>query len=70
MYFCLQLDKIVYISYKEFETLKLLPETDRFDYCINSLVFKYFNVQCQNYLNGVFETAPGNILKLDEFSRN
>ena len=26
--------------------------------CINSIVFKYVNDQCSNYLNEVFQTAP------------
>ena len=38
--FCLQLDKMTHISYKEFETLNWLPVTERFNQCINSIVFK------------------------------
>ena len=38
--FCLQLDKNTLISYKEFETLIWLPMTERFNLCINSIVFK------------------------------
>ena len=53
--FCLQLDKMTHISHKEFETL-----TERFHQCINSIVFKYVNDQCPNYLNEVFQTAPEN----------
>ena len=58
--FCLQLDKMTYISHKEFETLNWLPVTERFNQCINSIVFKYVNDQCPNYLNEVFQTAPEN----------
>ena len=58
--FCLQLDKTTHISHKEFETLNWLPVTERFNQCINSIVFKYVNDQCPNYLNEVFQTAPEN----------
>ena len=34
--------------------------TERFSQCINSIVFKYVNDQCPNYLNEVFQTAPEN----------
>ena len=37
-----------------------LPMTERFNQCINSIVFKYVNNQCPNYLNEVFQTAPEN----------
>ena len=62
---------MIQISHKEFETLNWLPMTERFDQCINSIVFKYVNNQCHNYLNEVFQTAPekniqtrGSFLKL------
>ena len=35
--FCLQLDKMIHISDKEFETLNWLPVTERFSQCINSI---------------------------------
>ena len=38
--FCLQLDKMTHISHKEFEILDWLPVTERFNQCINSIVFK------------------------------
>ena len=34
--------------------------TERFNQCINSIVFKYVNDQCPNYVNEVFQTAPEN----------
>ena len=34
--------------------------TERFNQCINPVVFKYVNDQCPNYLNEVFQTAPEN----------
>ena len=58
--FCLQLDKTTHMSHKEFETLNWLPVTERFNQCINSIVFKYVNDQCPNYLNEVFQIAPEN----------
>ena len=48
--FCVQLDKMTHISHKEFETLNWLPVTERFNQCINSIVFKCVNNQCPNYL--------------------
>ena len=58
--FYFQLDKTTHISHKEFETLNWLPVTERFNLCINSVVFKYVNDQRPNYLNEVFQTAPEN----------
>ena len=58
--FCLQLDKMTHMSHKEFEILNWLPVTERFNQCINSVVFKYVKNQCPNYLNEVFQTAPEN----------
>ena len=58
--FCLQLDNMTHISHKEFETLNWLSVTERFNLYINSIVFKYVNNQCPNYLNAVFQTAPEN----------
>ena len=51
---------MTHISHKEFETLNWLPGTERFTQYINSIVFKYVNNQCPNYLNEVFQTAPEN----------
>ena len=42
------------------KNLNWLPVTERFNLCINSIVFKYVNNQCPNYLNEVFQTAPEN----------
>ena len=58
--YCLQFNKMTHISHKEFETLNWLPVTERFNLCINSIVFKYVNNQCPNYLNEVFQTGPEN----------
>ena len=62
--FCLQLDKITHIYYKESETLNWLPMTERFNQFINSFVFKYINDQCPNYLNEVFQTIYGKFSKI------
>ena len=34
--------------------------SERFGQYINSIVFKYVNNQCPNYLNEIFQTAPKN----------
>ena len=51
---------MTHISHKVFEILNWLPVTERFNQCINSIVFKYVNNQCSNYLNEVFQTDPEN----------
>ena len=40
--------------------------TERFNQCINSIVFKYANNQCSNYLNDVRQTAPENNIQTSE----
>ena len=62
--FCLQLDKLKHISHEEFERLNWLPVTYRFKQCVNTIVFKYFNEQCPNYLNEVFDVAVENNFQL------
>ena len=57
MRFCLRLDKLKHISHEEFERLNWLPVTHRFKQFVISIVFKYFNEQCPNYLNEVFGVA-------------
>ena len=39
---------------------------ERFNQCINSIVFKYVNNQYPNYLNEVFQTAPENNIQTRE----
>ena len=51
---------MTHISHKEFEILHWLPVTKRFNQCIDSIIFKYVNNQCPNYLNEDFQTAPEN----------
>ena len=57
MRFCLHLHKLKHMSHEEFERLNWLPVTYRFKQCVISIVFKYFNEQCSNYLNEVFDAA-------------
>ena len=38
--------------------------TYRFKRCVNTIVFKYFNEQCPNYLNEVFDVAVENNFQL------
>ena len=64
MRFCLQLDKLEHISYGEFERLNWLRVTYRFKRCVNAIIFKYFNEQCPNYLNEVFDVAVENNFQL------
>ena len=48
--FCQQLHKIAHIS-KKIETINRFPVKERFNLCINSIVFKYFDKQRRHYLN-------------------
>ena len=52
-----QYSKVKYLRCLMFERLNWLPETYRFKQCVNSMAFKYFNEQCPNYLNEVFDVA-------------
>ena len=56
--FCLQLDKMSRISRKIFETINWLPIKERYNKCVSSIAFKYFDNQCPHYLNEVFMKAP------------
>ena len=64
MRFCLQLDKLKHISHEDFERLSWLPVTYRFKQCVNSVVFKYFNEQCPNYLSKIFNVATASNTQL------
>ena len=55
--FCVQLDKLKHISHGDFEPLNWLTVIFRFKERVNSIVFKYFNEQCHNYPNKVFDVA-------------
>ena len=47
-----------HISQKEFETMNWLPIKERYNLCVNSIAFKYFDNQCPHYLNEFFMKAP------------
>ena len=70
MYLCLRLDKFKYISHEEFERSDWLPLTYRFKQCAISIVFKYFNEQCANYLNEVFDCATERNVQLRNSFQN
>ena len=42
-----------------------LPVTYKFKQCVISIVFKYFNGQCPNYLNEVFDVATESNFQLN-----
>ena len=56
--FCLQLDKMSHISHKEFEIINWLLIKEKYNQCVNSIAFKYFDNQCRHYLNEIFMKAP------------
>ena len=58
--FYLLLDKLKHISLEDFERLNWLPVTYRLKQCVNVIVFEYFNEQCPNDLNEVFDVAIEN----------
>ena len=45
-YLCLQLDKISHTSQKELEAVNWLPIKERYNQCVNLVVFKYFDNYC------------------------
>ena len=56
--FCLSLDSKVHIGLTEFEKINWLPKiNDRFEQCISSMTFKYFNYLSPLYINDVFKLA-------------
>ena len=62
--FCLHLDNLKHISHEEIERLNWLHVTFRFKQCVNSIVFKYFNEQCPNYLREASNVTTENNFKL------
>ena len=64
MRFCLRLNKLKHISHEEFERLNWLPMIYRFKQRVNTIIFKYFNEQCPNCLNEVFDVAVENNFQL------
>ena len=68
IYFCLH--KMTHIFHKEFDNLNWLPVTEWFNQCINSIVFKYVNDQCINYLNDIFQAASENNIQTRKSFQN
>ena len=60
IYFCLDLNNRAHIGLAEFEKINWLPINDRFEQCICSMTFKYFNNLSPLYMNGVFKPAGEN----------
>ena len=55
--FCLNLNNRDHIGLTEFEKINWLPINDRFEQCISSTTFKFFNNRSPSYMNDVFKPA-------------
>ena len=55
--FCLQLDSRRHIGIKEFEQLNWFPVFERFNQCICSNAFKFFNENCPPYLYDLYKPS-------------
>ena len=55
--FCLNLNNRDHIGLTEFEKINWLPINDRFEQCISSTTFKFFNNRSPAYMNDVFKPA-------------
>ena len=53
-------DSKAHIGLTEFEKINWLPINDRFEQCISSMTFKYFNYLSPLYMNDVFKLAGQN----------
>ena len=58
IHFCLKLDKMHYISEKQFRLINWFPPGETIDQCINTTTYNYANNTCPYYLNDIFEFAP------------
>ena len=58
--FCLNLDSKAHIGLTKFEKINWLPINDRFEQCISSMTFKFFNYLSPLYMNDVFKLAHQN----------
>ena len=58
--FCLNLDSKAHIGLTRFEKINGLPKNDRFEQCISSMTFTYFNYLSPFYMNDVFKLAGQN----------
>ena len=75
--FCLQLDSRSHIGIKEFEQINWLPVSERFNQCICSNAFKFFNENCPLYLYDLYKPSgqdqintKSSVLKLKHPSRS
>ena len=59
--FCLNLDSMAHIGLTESGKINWLPINDRFEQCISSMTFKYFNYLSPLHMNDVFKVAGQNI---------
>ena len=57
--FCLQLDRRTHIGFNEFKNINWLPITNRFQQCVNTSVYKYFNNTCPTYMSEIL--TPDNM---------
>ena len=55
--FCLNLNNRDHIGLTEFEKINWLPINDRFEQCISSTTFKFFNNKSPAYMNDIFKPA-------------
>ena len=58
--FCLNLDSKAHMGLTEFGKINWLPINYRFEQCISSMTFKYFNYLSSLYWNDVFKLADQN----------
>ena len=58
--FCLNLDSKAHMGLTEFGKINWLPINYRFEQCISSMTFKYFNYFSSLYWNDVFKLADQN----------
>ena len=68
--FCLNLDKITQISFKEFKTLNWLLVGSRFNKSVNVMVYKGVNSMFLSYLYKVFKLLPTLVLTLEKLFRD
>ena len=57
---CLNLDSKSHLGLTELEKINWLSVNDRFEQCISSMTFKFFNYLSPLYMNDVFKLADQN----------
>ena len=75
--FCIQLNSSSHIGIKEFEQINWLPVPERFNQCICSNAFEFFNEICPSYLHDLYKPSGqdqintgSSVLKLKHLSRS